>query len=87
MMGIPQFSPIFWDKEVAASLGKIVESSGWGQSDILEFNRDKSSKKHKFQGGDRDTISREFGHPNVMSCCHKTYYTACLSVHWEIFYP
>ena len=44
-MGIPQFSPIFGDKEVATSMGKIGEYSGWGQSNILGNNGEKSSKK------------------------------------------
>ena len=45
-------------------MGKIGESSGWGQSDILGNNGDKSPKNLKFQSGDRDSISGEFGHPN-----------------------
>ena len=44
-MGIPQFSLIFGDKEIATSMGKIGESSGWGQSNILGNNGDKSPKK------------------------------------------
>ena len=44
-MGIPQFSPIFGDKEIATSMGKIGESSGWGQSNILGNNGDKSPIK------------------------------------------
>ena len=43
-MGIPQFSLIFGDKEIATSMGKIGESLGWGQSNILGINEDKSQK-------------------------------------------
>ena len=44
-MRIPQFSLIFGDKEIATSMGKIGESSGWGQSNILGNNGDKSPQK------------------------------------------
>ena len=45
IMKFPQFSLIFGDKEIATSMGKIGESSGWGQSNILENNLGKSPKK------------------------------------------
>ena len=44
-MGSPHFSLIFGDKEIATSMGKIGESSGCGQSNILGNNGDKSPKK------------------------------------------
>ena len=62
-MGIPQISAIFGDKEIATSMGKIGESSGWGQSNILGNNGENPPKNHKFQSGDGDSFSGEFGHP------------------------
>ena len=50
-MGIPQFSLIFGDKEIATSMGKIGESSGWGQSNIFGNNGDKSQKTLKVGTG------------------------------------
>ena len=44
-MEIAQFSLIFGDKEITTSMGKIGESSGWGQSNILGSNGDKAYKK------------------------------------------
>ena len=44
-MGIPQFSPIFGEKNRATPMGKIGESSSWGQSNILGNNGDKSPIK------------------------------------------
>ena len=44
-MGIHKFSPIFGDKEIATSMGKIGESSGWGQSNNLGNNGNKSPIK------------------------------------------
>ena len=45
IMGIPQFSPNFGDRKIAISMGKVGESFGWGQSNILGNNEDKSQKK------------------------------------------
>ena len=36
---------IIGDKEIATSMRKIGESSGWGQSNISKNNGDKSPKK------------------------------------------
>ena len=46
-MGIPRFSLIFGNKEIATSMGKIGESSGWGQFNILGNIGEKSPKKPK----------------------------------------
>ena len=62
-MGIPQFSLILGDKEIATLMVKIGKSLGWEQSNILGNNGDKSPKNLKFQSGDGDSISGEFGHP------------------------
>ena len=49
-MRIPQFSPNFGDKEIATSLGKIEEFLGWGESNILGNNGDKSPEKSQILG-------------------------------------
>ena len=64
-MGIPQFSLIFGDKEIATSMGKIGESLGWGQSNILGNNGDKSPKKSQISKWGQDSISEEFAHPST----------------------
>ena len=40
----PSF-PNIWGQEIIISMGKIGESLGWGQSNILGNNGDKSPKK------------------------------------------
>ena len=46
-------------------MGKIVKFLGWGQSNILGNNKDRSPQKLKFWGGDGDSIFGEFGHPSL----------------------
>ena len=48
IMGIPQYSPIFpniWGQEITTSMGKIRESLGWRQTNILGSKGDKSPQK------------------------------------------
>ena len=60
-MGIGSFPQNFGDEEIATTMGKIWESFGWGEPNILGNTRDKFPKKLKFRGGGRDSISGEFG--------------------------
>ena len=44
-------------------MGRIGESSGWGQSNILGNNGDKSPKDPQISKWDGDSVFGEFGHP------------------------
>ena len=67
-MGIPQFSPIFGDKEIATSMGKIGEFWGGDSPIFWGITGTNPLKNLKFQGGDRNNIFGDFGLTSSNPC-------------------